>query len=341
MQKRHSGSLSFPLVAAFLLAGHSALVAQQSTPVLVGSVSFDAPSGQLQHLAVTVGDGGTGPYPAVLAGDTSLSTHTLYRPADLSPFDASNRLPIVAWANGACRNNSGEYRNFLTEIASHGFLVVAIGPAAHSLVLGSGAPGGGTESSQLLDAVEWAVAQNELPGGEYFQRIDGDHVALMGHSCGGAQALDVSHDRRVTTTVLLNSGVLRQPRRAPQPQSPSPAGATAPSRPGSMVSMTKERLRELHGPVAYIVGGTSDIAYENAADDFERIDHVPVLFASRDVGHYPATFLDPHGGAYGTATVAWLKWHLKGDEQAARSFVGSDCTLCEDSAWTVQSKGLR
>jgi dienelactone hydrolase len=328
------------LATGFLLSGPAHLVAQQATPALVGEVSFDAPSAQLHRIAVTVGDGGTGSYPAVLAGDTSLPTHTLYRPRDLSPFGASNRLPIVAWANGACRNNSGEYRNFLSEIASHGFLVVAIGPAAHSLVLGSGAPGGGTEASQLLDGVAWAIAQNAVVEGEYHDRIAVDRVALMGHSCGGAQALDVSRDPRVTTTVLWNSGLFREPRSAPPAASPAPAGAAPPRAPSSMVTMTKERLRELHGPVAYFVGGTSDVAYENAVDDFERIDHVPVLFASQDVGHYPATFRNPHGGAYGTAAVAWLKWHLKGDQQAAAAFRGSDCGLCADPAWTVRSKAL-
>jgi hypothetical protein len=166
-------------------------------------------------LMVEEAGGRTGPYPAVLAGDPSLETHTLFRPRDLSPFGPANPLPIVAWANGACRNNSSEYRNFLTEIASHGFLVVAIGPAARTLVIGTGDSGGGSESSQLIDGVDWAIAQNETEGGEYFGKIATGRIALMGHSCGGAQALDVTRDPRVTTTVLWNSGVWRQPPAAP------------------------------------------------------------------------------------------------------------------------------
>ena len=330
-----------PFAAASLLSAVEGVAAQQPEASLVGSVSFEAPSGQLHRIMVEVGDGGTGPYPAVLAGDSSLPGHTLYRPRDLTPFGGENRLPVVAWANGACRNNSGEYRNFLAEVASHGFLVVAIGPAAHSLVLGSGAPGGGTQASQLLEGVDWAIKQGETPGSEYEGRVDAARVALMGHSCGGAQALDVSQDPRVTTTVLWNSGVLREPRQAPRPPATPPADGSPPPAPSSMVTMTKERLRELHGPVAYFLGGAGDVAYANAVDDFERIDHVPVLFASQDVGHYPATFLEPHGGAYGAAAVAWLQWHLKGDQEAARAFLGSDCGLCRDPAWTVQSKNLR
>jgi hypothetical protein len=331
---------SILLIALAFHAGATGAATQQAPPALVGTVSFDAPSAQLQRIVVTVGDGGSGRYPAVLAGDPGLASHTIYRPADLSPFGGANRLPIVAWANGACRNNSGEYRNFLAEIASHGFLVVAIGPAASSLVLGSGQPGGGTQAAQLLEGVEWAIAQDAVPGGEYFQKIDREHIALMGHSCGGVQALDVSGDPRVTTTVVWNSGVRPQQAAAAPSPAPAPAGSqTAP--PSSMATMTKERLRELHSPVAYFVGGTGDIAYANAVDDFERIGHVPVLFGSQDVGHYPATFRQPHGGAFGVAAVAWLQWHLKGDETAARQFVGSGCGLCSEPAWTLRSKNLR
>ena len=58
------------------------------------------------------------------------------------------------------------------------------------------------------------------------------------------------------------------------------------------------------------------------------------------MGHYPATFRQPNGGAYGTAAVAWLKWTLQGDEEAARAFRGADCGLCRDPAWTIRSKGL-
>lgn len=338
-----TGSLG--LAGAFLLFGAPDARAQQPEPALVGSISFDAPVAQLQRLIVEVGDGGTGRYPAVLVGDTSLATHTIFRPRDLSAFGGANRLPIVAWGNGACRNNAGEYRNFLAEIASHGYLVVAIGPAAQTLVVGSGAPGGGTQSSQLWDGVEWAIAQNSASGSEYFDRIDTGHIALMGHSCGGVQALDVSKDPRTTTTMVWNSGVISRPPNAPAPAPPPAAGGggegAAPPRPSAMGRMTKDRLSELHAPVAYVIGGPSDIAYENGLDDFERIDHVPVLFASQDVGHYPATFREHHGGAWGVAAVAWLNWHLKGDQSAASAFVGDECGLCADPAWTIRVKNLR
>ena len=67
---------------------------------------------------------GSGPYPAVREEPASLPTHTVYRPADLSKI---SRLPVLLWANGGCRNTSVEFTRFLGDLASHGYLVIAIG----------------------------------------------------------------------------------------------------------------------------------------------------------------------------------------------------------------------
>src|SRR5580698_8738263 len=69
---------------------------------------------------------GTGPLPAVMEQDTGLPTHTVYRPKELSSL-AGQKLPIVAWGEGGCSNNGAFYKNFLGEIAAHGFLIVAVG----------------------------------------------------------------------------------------------------------------------------------------------------------------------------------------------------------------------
>src|ERR1043166_5231666 len=70
---------------------------------------------------------GTGPYPAILEQDPALPTHTVYRPKDLSQLKGQ-KLPVIAWGNGACANNGLAHRNFLLEIASYGYLAIAIGP---------------------------------------------------------------------------------------------------------------------------------------------------------------------------------------------------------------------
>ena len=146
----------------------------------------------------------------------------------------------------------------------------------------------------------------------------------MGHSCGGLQAINIAADPRIRTAVVFNSGVLNQ------------------RRGGRSVSMEtpKDQLTKLHTPVAYINGGPPDVAYENAADDFARIDHVPVLFAENGVGHGGTYWTAPNGGDYAQVAVAWLDWQLKGDAPAARMFRGPDCGLCARAGWKVQKKRI-
>ena len=101
------------------------------------------------------GQEGTGPFPAILEQDPSLMSHTVYRPQDLSKLQG-RKLPIIAWGNGACVNNGLAHRNFLMEIASHGFLAIAIGPPQAPPAPTQGkqaASGPATKSSQLIDAV--------------------------------------------------------------------------------------------------------------------------------------------------------------------------------------------
>ena len=51
----------------------------------------------------------------------------MFRPQDISAFGKKEKLPVIAWGNGACFNSPFEHVNFLSEVASHGFLVIAIG----------------------------------------------------------------------------------------------------------------------------------------------------------------------------------------------------------------------
>ena len=111
-------------------------------------------------------DGGSGPYPAIIEGDPGVPGHTIYRPENLSPFSQENPMPVMAWGNGGCANSSRMHANFLEEIASHGFLVVAIGPFTPEAKPKSGGMAGGmggtTKSAQLLEALDWATAENNL-----------------------------------------------------------------------------------------------------------------------------------------------------------------------------------
>ncbi|HTM92263.1 MAG TPA: hypothetical protein VL095_07595 [Flavisolibacter sp.] len=267
----------------------------------------------------TIEDGGTGPYKAIMLSETTLPTHTVFRPKDLSAFGGKNKLPIIAWGNGACANSPWEHVNFLSEVSSYGFLVVAIGPMPQEGERGRGR----STSTQLTDAINWAIAQSKDKSSPYYNKIDTTKIAVSGMSCGGLQTLEAAPDPRVTTAVICNSGIL-----------PDPSSGMA-----GMPGLTKDHLTKLHTPTLYILGGEKDIAYNNGMDDFKRINHVPVFVANMDVGH-GGTYGQPHGGEFAKVATAWYQWQLKGDSEAGKLFTGNPPGLAKDPKWKVEKKNM-
>lgn len=269
----------------------------------------------------TVEDGGTGPHKAIMASEPSLPTHTIFRPADLAALPAKTKLPIVAWGNGACANSPWEHVNFLSEIASHGYLIIAIGPMPAEGQRGG--PGGPTKSHLLTDALNWAIAQNNDESGPYFQKLDTNRIAVAGMSCGGLQALEVAPDPRVKTAIICNSGII---------------GTPGGGRPG-MPALTKDHLAKLHAPTLYLLGGERDIAYKNGMDDVSRLNHIPIFVGNLDVGH-GGTYSKPHGGAYAKVATAWLQWQLRHDKEAAKMFEGNPPGLSKEEGWKFEKKRI-
>jgi dienelactone hydrolase len=282
---------------------------------------------------------GSGPYAALMEMDRGLPTHTLYRPVDLAK---AGKLPVVVWGNGACWNAGNSFRWFLSDIASYGYLVIAVGPI-EKRVLRTGMdpmtpipaagpppanlklPPASSKSSQLVDAMNWAVAENERRDSALYHRLDTTGIAVMGQSCGGAQALEASVDPRVRTTVLWNSGLFPEPTTM-----------------GGGAALGRDDLKRLlHAPTAFISGDDEDSAYANANANFELISHVPVLRAWARGMLHSGTYSERNGGELGGIAVAWLDWHMKRDTRAAKLFVGKDCGLCVNPRWVVRSKNLK
>jgi len=292
---------------------------------------------------------GSGPYPVILEGDPGVPGHTIYRPEDLSSFDQRNPLPIFAWGNGACMNSNILYAPFLAEIASHGFLVVAIGPYSAEAFAKPAGPGGGmmggdmggTKSAQLLEALDWATVENKRKDSKYYRKLNPSKFAVSGHSCGGMQALEVGADPRVSTTVPMDSGLFAGGLpKMKAPKEGAPKEGAQPKMRMALPTIGKDHLQKLHSPVLYIDGGKSDMAYPNGEDDFARIDKVPIAIAHlNDVGH-GGTYSQPNGGEFGKVALAWLKWQLKGDEAAGKMFSGPDCGLCKDAQWEYKKKKM-
>lgn len=273
----------------------------------------------VQSVSRVVEDGGTGSYSAIMLTESTLPTHTVFRPKNLAPFSGANKLPIIAWGNGACANSPWEHVNFLSEVASQGFLVVAIGPMPQDGEKGNGK----STSSQLLDAINWAIAQNKDKKSPYHNKIDVSRIALSGMSCGGLQTLEVASDPRISTIIVCNSGIFKTPGNGIS----------------NMPNLTKANLLKIHSPTLYLLGGEKDIAYANGMDDYEKINHVPIFMANMDVGH-GGTYSQPHGGEFAKVATSWYKWQLKGDKEAGKVFTGDPAGLSSNSNWRFEKKNM-
>jgi dienelactone hydrolase len=213
--------------------------------------------------------------------------------------------------------------NFLNEIASHGYMVIATGyyPAP-------GVNGWKYERSvpeQQTEAIDWIMAQNSDKNSPYFGKINVKKICVAGMSCGGLQTLTNSADPRISTLMIMNSGLFNN----------SNAASAIPGMP----MPSKEKLNEIKVPIIYILGGKDDIAYENGMDDFKRINHVPAIAINYPVGH-GGTYAQPHGGEFSIPALAWLNWNLKNDKEAAKMFLGNDCGISQRKDWTIEKNAL-
>jgi len=289
---------------------------------------------------------GSGPDKAVMTSDASLPAHVLYHPKDLK---AAGKLPIVAWGNGACINAGNRFRYFLTDIASHGYLVIAngvmaddkleVGPQENPAVRAPGSPPppppsaearaanarrapGTTTAQQLTEAIDWAIRENQRPGSPFYHRLDPSKVAVMGQSCGGVQALNVAGDPRIATMMIWSSGVGMIPN---NPTDPTAVLAT------------------VHTPIAYVHGDAlHDVAYYASVDNVKRLGErgIPVFGAWQDGMTHLGTYGQENGGFFSRIAVAWLDWQLKGKTAASAMFRGPDCTLCKGTGWHVTKSGI-
>lgn len=257
-----------------------------------------------------------GPYEVISEPAFGLASHRIWRPADLSAFPSQDSLPVMTWGNGGCAINATRYGDFLSTIASHGFLVISTVPV-------EGAEPARGNAQNMIDAFDWADAENARTGSPLNGKIATDKMSAMGQSCGGFMSVGAGVDSRVGTIGMFNSAVS-----APNPDGQDGGRATT------------ETLADLHGPVLIIDGGEVDFMYEPAKENFALIDHVPVFYGSRFNAGHTATVFHPGGGEYANVASNWLRYVFKGDAEAGEMFLGSSCSLCTLDTWETMSKGM-
>lgn len=257
--------------------------------------------------------GGSGPYKAVALKEKSFPDFVVYRPLDIrQAVRREGKLPILLFANGGCMDTSVGYERMLNEIASQGYVVVAIGEMQ---VYQFDREEKHTPSSMLAEALKWIVAEAEREGSDYCGMVDVDKIAAAGHSCGGAQVLCNASEPRLKTYLILNAGMGEM----------------------EMAGASKKNLQELHAPIIYMSGGEGDVAYRNAEADYHSIKHVPAVWADNAQAGHGGTYNQPNGGSFARMVIDWLNLQLKGNTILAPNFIQTNPAYSE---WTIQSNGL-
>jgi hypothetical protein len=174
--------------------------------------------------------------------EPTLTNHTIYMPSNPPP-DLS--LPVLVWAEGGCDNNGTKFANFLSNIASYGFIVLANGPPEN------GGDSDVENPQYLRDSILWISAKAGGPCGGRYQNVDVSKIAAAGQSCGGLEAYTMRNDSRVSYLGIFNSGFLQS----------VPEGAL----PANIVVEPPSTIEQVHKPVFYFLGGSTDVAYTNVS----------------------------------------------------------------------------
>ena len=201
-------------------------------------------------------------------------------------LSADKKHAVVVWGPGG-GTEPGAYGGMIRRLASHGFVVIALRES----------PG---NTSQGKPALDWLEKKNKDPNDPLYQKLDMTKVGCSGHSMGGLESEQmVIQDKRVITAMLNNSGDL---------------GHTA------MASVPTDKT-------IGIVYGEAGMERPNAEADYNNNGvRAPACLIQMTGGPQGGEGGWGHGyGPWGgmAATVAWMRWHLGGEDFRKDDFVGS------------------
>lgn len=225
---------------------------------------------------------------------------------------------VVVWGPGGGTAPSA-YEGMIRRLASHGFVVIALKES----------PGNAT---QAIKALDWLDGLNKDSNSPLFGKLDMNTVGCSGHSMGGLESEQaLIKDRRVLTAFLNNSGDW--------------GGA------GAMKVATDRTIAILYGEGG-MERGNAENDYNNAnvkapacliqMTGGKGTECYEVAPGRRECGY-------GHGsGSWDgmAATVAWMRWHLGGEEWRKADFVGTSGKYIDgniaghDGKWKGQCKNF-
>jgi len=324
-------------------------------------------------------NGGTGPYKAVAIGDKSLPTHMIYRPENLKAYVAENgKIPVLLYANGACANNSLEMSRLLSEVASWGYIVLAIGPYMDMpddafynqwkgvvrgwypetkpiAIMGNGerlTPY--TEAELAAQAAEREAAQKAAaaaakknkkpvvtvePQFRTYARQLLEALDWLTDQNGNEES-EYYHliDLEKVAAMGQSCGGAQVLGVAHDPRIKTCMIFNSGIGEMSMSGASKKSLANLHTPMLYINGGTADVAYNNANGDWGRIADCIPVVKISTLDGHHGTYYEAHAGAFAVVARMWMNWQLKGQVGDSALFMNDEYEKTFYPDWTFERK---
>ena len=200
-------------------------------------------------------------------------------------LSSDKKHAVVVWGPGG-GSSPTEYEGMIRRLASHGFVVIALRES----------PG---DASQAIKALDWMEQQNKDSNSPLNGKLDLTKVGCSGHSMGGLESEQAAiKDKRVITAFLNNSG--------------DRGGGAFKNIPATKT--------------AGVVFGEKGMEHDNAIADYRSATSVPACMIEMTGG--PMNSEGGYGHGSGpwdgmAATIAWMRWHLGGEDFRKPDFVGS------------------
>ncbi len=242
-----------------------------------------------------------GPFdPTVLNNQGPGNAYTIFRPKTLGENDFKHS-PIIFGCGIA--TTPSWYTRFLSNIASHGFVVIASNSS-------------GVTDADMMMGLEWILEQNESAG-DYQGKLDVDRAVSMGYSIGGTAAVNVGAHPSVMTTVSIHGH--------------------------NTMSALHGPLLQTTGTNDDIGLPLQQSTYDNSMvqtflGTLQNASHFEILGGEDLQDIVSAAFGDGDGGRELGPITAWLRYWVYGDEGAKHFFFGEDCVLCKDPWANPQRK---
>jgi dienelactone hydrolase len=328
-----------------------------SRPFAMAVTIFVAPASAPAQNEAAVGG-------VVIEIDASLPSHTLFHPK----IEGGRKLPLIIWENGGCMNDPTPYTPLLSQIASHGYFIIAKGfkgappasppPAAlmqmrpaelsaEAIAAGqmptgpiypTGLQTGKVPDDLMVKAIGWAREETQNRKSKYRHQIDTNRIGLTGYSCGGFTSLQVAPlEKSVASVIIFNSG----------------------TNPNWTIAQGKELMTKFRPgvPVAWVNGGPSDVAYVGGQRDWTLVpDTMPAMHVEYDfkappnptimTGGHVVFWRSPQTAEYQAllATIAtnWFDYTLGAGKSKAHAYLfDTPCGFCSDPLWSVKFKNWK